>query len=441
MGILSNIYDRTVSVNSSAWRRDGAYFFGMGAGGSDLLVTGGNAWYFNAYKNCPPISSIVNKKCEAFVNGENFVTATSGQNKGKESESAAAKKIKELFKKPNPLQSWSNFEAQLLAYYQIYGYAICLPILPVGFNDPIDTGRLWLIPPDMVDMEESRKIWYVNDGKQIVKKIILRLDEETTEIKWEDLLIFSDFMPSDCSLVLPESRLAAIRYPIDTVMQGYVSAKNGLKNTPLGIIGNDTKDSVSYVPLDPEEKARIENELDKKGLGDNQRKFIISNANLNWMPISYPLASLQIPENIKLATEAICDQMNYPFELLSNAKGVTFSNKRDAMKLLYQDIIIPMAKSIYEQWNNYFQTGRFNIVIEKGYDHLPVLQEDAQAKATARKTANEAYKIEFENDLITVNRWLELNGEDTRADGDVYYSQWIKMNPAIVETKKGKANA
>jgi hypothetical protein len=209
-----------------------------------------------------------------------------------------------------------------------------------------------------------------------------------------------------------------------------------MRNTPLGIIGNDTKDSVSFFPLSPEEKERIETELMHKGLGDRQQSFIVSNANLTWTPINYPLDSLKLPEHIKLSIEAICDRLGYHFELLSNSKGTTFSNKREALKGTYQDFIIPLSKMIYEQINSFFETEKFGIVIDKDFSQLPVLQEDAKDKATARKIGNEAYLIEFENDLITVNRWLELNGEDTRGnEGNVYYSDWVKLHPEILKIK------
>jgi len=91
---------------------------------------------------------------------------------------------------------------------------------------------------------------------------------------------------------------------------------------------------------------------------------------------------------------------------------------------------------IYEQINSFFETEKFGIVIDKDFSQLPVLQEDAKDKATARKIGNEAYLIEFENDLITVNRWLELNGEDTRGnEGNVYYSDWVKLHPEILKIK------
>jgi hypothetical protein len=85
---------------------------------------------------------------------------------------------------------------------------------------------------------------------------------------------------------------------------------------------------------------------------------------------------------------------------------------------------------MYEQWNQLFNTERFNLVIDKDYSHIAVLQEDQLQAAQARKARNDALLIEWQNDLITRNRWLELNGEDPLTDGgDLYYSEWKKLNP------------
>ena len=440
MSLLSFALRESTSIVPSDWRggSNGTFYFGMGGGNDiDLFVGGGYGkdWYFKAYQYCPPVSAIVNRKSEAFINGVTTIVNRSGKGKGKEVNSEAADKIRNLMARPNPLQSWAQFEAQYYAYYQIYEYCIILPIKPVGYNDPIDTTRLWIIPPMMVDIEESQKIWYIDDGKTIIKKITLSLGGEKTELNWDDLIILKGFSPSLSSLIIPESRFLPLRIPIETVIKGYRSMSNGFDNTPLGIVGNDTKDSMSFIPLSPLEKENLQNELNRFGLGNGQKKFILSNANLTWQPINYPIDTLKLPEHTKMAVTAICDGLGYPYELMSNENGVTFSNKRDAMKMLYQDFIIPVSKSIYEQWNQYFKTEDLNLLIENDYSQLEVLQKDALSKANARKAANEAYLIEFENDLMTVNRWLELNNEDTREDGNVYYSEWIRKNPEVIQAR------
>ena len=62
--------------------------------------------------------------------------------------------------------------------------------------------------------------------------------------------------------------------------------------------------------------------------------------------------------------------------------------------------------------------------IEINYTHIAIMHEDKQKETQARKTRNEALQIEFYNNLITLNRWLELNDEDTIGeDGNKYYYQ------------------
>src|SRR5688500_7534779 len=65
-----------------------------------------------AYECCPPVNAIINRKAQAYINGKTWVLNTQGKAKGKESTSIEAKKLQALFKKPNPLQSWKQFEAQ-----------------------------------------------------------------------------------------------------------------------------------------------------------------------------------------------------------------------------------------------------------------------------------------------------------------------------------------
>jgi hypothetical protein len=126
---------------------------------------------------------------------------------------------------------------------------------------------------------------------------------------------------------------------------------------------------------------------------------------------------LMLFEEIEADTMAICDSYNYPYQLMSSAKGTTFSNLNEGKKLLYQDATLPEAESSYEQWNQLFNTKKYNLKIDKDYSHVAVLQEDKQQSAQARKTLNEALSIEFQNGLITLDDWLEKLGEDPLPDG------------------------
>lgn len=57
------------------------------------------------------------------------------------------------------------------------------------------------------------------------------------------------------------------------------------------------------------------------------------------------------------------------------------------------------------------------------------MQKDEKDKASARLTRNQALQIEFSNNLITLNRWLELNEEDTLTipEGKMYYRELVAL--------------
>jgi hypothetical protein len=385
-----------------------------------------------AYECCPPINAIINRKAQAYINGKTWVLNTQGKAKGKESTSAEAKKLQALFKKPNPLQSWKQFEAQGYIYQQLFGYNIVLPIKPLGFKDNIDASMLWNIPPSMVDIEETNKLFYQSDTSGIIKQIVLNYKGVRTPLKIEDIYIMKDFTPSFCSLVIPESRIKSLELPINNIIGAYES-RNVLINYrgALGILSQDPGNGqYGVIPMSGDQKDQLQQDFRRYGLKNHQWQFIITSASLKWQQMGVATKDLMLFEEIEADTMAICDNYNYPYQLMSSAKGTTFSNLKEGKQLLYQDATIPEAESMYEQWNQLFNTERFNLVIDKDYSHIAVLQEDQLQAAQARKARNDALLIEWQNDLITRNRWLELNGEDPLTDGgDLYYSEWKKLNP------------
>jgi hypothetical protein len=140
-------------------------------------------------------------------------------------------------------------------------------------------------------------------------------------------------------------------------------------------------------------------------------------------------------EEIEGSTMAICDGLGYPYRLMAAEKSASYNDVNQFKKMLYQDFIFPEAESICEQWNQMFDTAKYNLNIDKDYSHIPVLQEDQLQAAQARKARNDALLIEWQNDLITRNMWLEKNGEDPLPEGgDLYYSEWKKLNPDNTQT-------
>lgn len=382
-----------------------------------------------AYKKCAPLTAIINRKAQAYINGKTWVMNTAG----KEATSEPAKKLKKLLAKPNPIQSWKQFEAQQQIYIQLFGFSIVFPIIPVGFEKygPIEATSLWNIPPYMLTIKESNKIFYQTDQSGIIDSIELSYRNQKIQLPLKSLYIFKDVTPSFDTLIFPESRICSLEMPINNII-GALESRNVLINY-RGALGAFTQEATGgqypTIPMKKEEKEQLQDDFKRYGLKNKQWKFIITTAALKWQQIGIPTKDLMLFEEIDSDTMMICDQYGYPYRLLANntSNSLGGSDVKEYKKLLYQDTIIPEAESNYEQWNNMFRADEYNISLEKTYLHLPVLQADEKDKAQARLTRNNALSIEFLNNLITLNRWLELNEEDTltNPEGKMYYYQLV----------------
>lgn len=400
-----------------------------------FFETNGNSFFYfkyaghqsslNAYELCPPVNAIVNRKAQAYVNGKTWVL----NSRGKEATGAVADKLRTLLEKPNPLQGWEEFEAQGYIYQQLFGYNILLPIKPVGFKENIDATALWNIPPSMVDIEETNKLFYQSDTKGIIKQIVLNYKGTRTTIRVEDIYIMKDFTPRFDTMVFPQSRICALEYPINNIIGAYESRNVLINNRgPGGIFSQDPgSGNFGAMPITEDEKEKLQEDFRRYGLKRPQWQFILTTASIKFQSTGISTKDLMLFEEIESDTMAICDSYNYPYQLMSSASGTTFSNLKEGKQLLYTDAIIPEAIALYRQWNQIFDTGKYNLTLDKDFSHIPVLQEDQLQAANARRARNEALLIEWKNDLITRNRWLELNGEDPlTTDGDLYYSEFKK---------------
>lgn len=419
--LVESSYHDPLDLTPSTYRGDQMWFFG--SDGVEHPFTYGNRQSpIKAYRKCPPLAAIINRKAQARMNGKLWIL----NSRGKESDSLPAKKIKTLLMRPNPLQTWRQFKAQSYIYQQLFGFSIWLPLIPTGFKQygPIEATSLWNIPPFMLDIEEYDSLYYQTGGK-IIKRITLNYRNKRIDIDPESVFIIKDFVPSFESLVIPDSRIIPLEMPINNII-GAMESENVIINRrgPDYMISSDTRDGVNgMVPLTPGEKDQLEKDfMQKYGLRKSQVRAIITSAAVKYTPMSFPVRDLMLHESVKENTKCICDGYNYPPHLLGLIDP-TFNNQNAAEKGLYNNAIIPEADSDMEQINQAFRTEEYNLQIQEDFSHIPVLQEDARAEAAARRVKGQALDLEFKNNWITLNRVLELLGEDTVTWGDQYYYQ------------------
>ncbi len=403
-------------LNSGDYSRDalvdnGHWFWGPG-GVERFFSFSGHKSCMTAYQKCPTVSAIVNKKAQAFTNGRIFIQDLEGN----EATGDIAKRIRKLMTRPNPLQTWKQFDAQGYIYQQIFGYCPVLAIKPVGFKENYYASALWNLPPFMCEIKETNAIFYQTGVEGIIQSITLKYKNQETELDPRDVLILRDFTPSFKTLVLPDSRLRALEMPVNNII-GAMESRNVLINYrgALGILSPE-KDQFGVAPINDDAKIELQRDFLRYGLTREQWKFIISSAALKWQQMGIPTKDLMLMEEVIESTKMIADGFNYPPQLLGIIDP-KYDNWSAAEQGLYQNAILPESESNYDQWNDFFKTADNGLAIYKDFTHVAALQADQVKLATARLTLNQAKKIEWETGLITLDDWKEALGDEPLPDG------------------------
>jgi len=401
-------------IDPREYRSQLSDMFSMGDGLGKAFCFSGLKSSLKAYEQCAPLTAIINRKAQAHINGKIWLL----NKDGKESQNEQAKKLRKLLAKPNPLQTWKQFEAQRKIFVQLFGYCPVLPIIPAGFEKygPIEASSIWNIPPTILDIEESNKLFYQSDISGILNSVKLRYKGETTELKDKGIFFFKDFTPSFSTMVLPETRIKALELSINNII-GAMESRNVLINYrgALGIISSDS-DKAGYVPIKPDDKENLQADFKRYGLKSQQWKFIITSALVKWQQIGIPTKDLMLIEEVIEGSKTICDAYGYPPHLLGLIDP-TFNNQKAAEEGLYQNTIIPEAESSAEEYGMFFRLSEYGITFDIDFKHLPILQKDKVNEATARKTLDEALQIEYAKGLITLDDWLVEIGKDPLPGG------------------------
>lgn len=408
----------------------GFFLFGAGPSGTDVHFTYSSlSDALHAYQCSPSVAAIVNAKAQAHVNGKTYILNTQGKAKDKEATGEVANRLRKLLSRPNPYESWTDFEAKLKIFVQLFGYCPILPIKPVGFDATYATA-LWILPPPFLTIEESDELYFRNKG-HLIKSIKFTAGGHTADLNPDDLFFVRDFAPSFTSAALPGSRIRPLQQAISNEI-GTLESMGILVNQrgALGILSNGGTDAIGTQPMDPDEKEKVQNELKRYGLRSGQWQVIVTSAALQWQQMGYPTKELMLFEQVAHSQMVICDGLGYPYRIMAQEKSASYNDVKEFKKMLYADFVCPEACNIYDQLTSgLFELSKYSLTLSKDFSHIPVLQEDEEKKARARKLRNEALEKEFLNNIIPLNRWLEINGEDplTSPEGVMYYYQLIEL--------------
>ena len=99
-----------------------------------------------AYNYCSPLAAVIDKLAEADTNGRIEFLNPDLTTKTNFSGNPRLSRISKLLKRPNPLQTWEEFNSQQVVLCKIFGYCPVFAVCPVGF-DKSYSSSLWNLNP------------------------------------------------------------------------------------------------------------------------------------------------------------------------------------------------------------------------------------------------------------------------------------------------------
>ena len=375
---------------------------------------------------CPPLAYILNRKAMAFINGNTEVLNLTTDNYAR----GKYKDWEKLMMKPNPLQTDRQFRVELYTYIQAFGYCPVLIDQPAGFTHFSRVQSIWVLPPNYcnIQVKQSKSIIGVKSWTDMIDYVDFNYGGTTTRLDKSKLYFFTDISTNMDNLMFPDSKLTPLKYPINNLIKSY-EARGVIadRRGAVGILSNERADGISTLPMTEKEKEAVQNDYYKYGMRKEQWQLFITNIPMRYQQMAMPVKDMMLLEMEQADVRTICNALGYPFHLLSNEEGTTFSNMEKADASLYQNSIIPESLHFAEQLNEALHTYENNVKIRYDYDWLPVMQADDKLRAETRKRAGEGLIWEFNNNIITWNEVRIGLGIDTVQGMDKYKYQLTEI--------------
>ena len=352
---------------------------------------------------CPPLAYILNRKAMAFVNGHTEVlNATTGNDvRGKDKEWAR------LLANPNPLQTDRQFRVELYTYIQAFGYCPVLIDQPAGFTDFSRVQNIWVLPPNFCTIQfrnDVKSPFRSKAWQDLIDYIDFSYGGYTTRLDKSQIYFFTDITTNMDSMQFPDSKLIPLQYPINNLIKSYEARGVIADNRgAVGMLSNDEADGISTIPMTNKEIEATQAAWRKYGMQKDQWQLFITNKKMRYQQMAMPVKDMMLLEMEQEDVRTICNALGYPYHLLSNSEGTTFSNMETADASLYQNFIIPESMNFAEQLNKAIHASDNGVIVSYDYSWLPVMQGDEKLKAETRKRQGEALMNEFNMNFITWN--------------------------------------
>lgn len=276
-----------------------------------------------------------------------------------------------LLEKPNPTMGRLSFIERAMSFHQITGQSF-IECLKAGGTPK----ELWVWEPYSMKVLEPKKgmipLGYQFDNGNPQQKRTWDVDAING---FGDMLHFKTFNPLDMWYGL--SPIANAAYAADQHNEANVWNMRMLKNVavPSGAVVNKQE-------LTENQFSRFKKELDETYSGaNNARRPMVLSGELSWVPMSLSPLEMDWLNGKNLSAREIAAAFGVPTQVIPIQGDQTFANYEQARLALWQDTVIPLAKTFYSDLSRWF-SGMYGeeICLELELDEVPALEPARKQK-------------------------------------------------------------
>jgi phage portal protein BeeE len=367
-----------------------------------------NSKTFDAFNRVPEVNAVLNYRANAKKNV--IITAVNKTN-GSPAQSPNASKALRLLNNPNYFQAQKEFIRQTSLWHDIEGNEYMFFLRPVGFKAS-STKALFTLPPQLVNItlqNEDPFFWILPADVNINYSI--RLSNKIIPLETENIVHLNDnrvnVKQDQGNILKGESKLIALSAPINNIIAAYEARNVFLtRRGALGILSNSSKDGMGgTVPLEADEKDRLQAEFQRYGVQANQWHTIITNMSLEWQQMGVDIDKLKVFEEVREDFFKILDAYGVPQDLFASNKGVTFQNQKNAEKRMYESTIIPEFSEWIGGINKFFGTENESWELRGDFTHIPVFSENVKERSASLQTLVNALSKALADGAITIEQY------------------------------------
>jgi phage portal protein BeeE len=357
MGRYADDFNKFLPIQAQIWGKKEA-----------VWVDVDDAWLL--YVEIPELRAVIDKRASMMAANIPCLYDQNG-------EKVESHWLLDLIDKPNAVQSWQDIVYSLSVQDGLYSNAFAYTPARIGGIRNL----MVPLPANKVRIHTSGKKLKQMDANDLVQKFEFEYDNNDREsIEWKDMvyLMTDDGM----NIIKPISRIETLKYPLSNIRAQYKKRNVLLENIgAIGILSAQQSDMGGAIPMTPEEKRAIQQDWYRR----SKDELIITEAKVDWKPMSYPTKDLMLFEELSADKLALFDAYGLNANIFSSIDGSTFSNVRDSIRMVYQDTIIPETQAMYNSIMRQFGLHEQGYTLKADFSHLQVMQDDEEKTAQTMK--------------------------------------------------------